>query len=88
MEKKTNNIIRKKRPSAKGNASLTDYFVLNKSEPNYKDVILLRRFINDRGKLISQAYSGLTAKNQRKVSAEVKKARFMALLPYTDKHAL
>ncbi len=87
MEKKITNNQHKKRVSS-ANSAANDYFVLNKSEPNYKDVILLRRFINDRGKLIGQSYTGLTAKNQRKVSAEIKKARYMALLPYTDKHAL
>jgi small subunit ribosomal protein S18 len=48
----------------------------------------LRRFINERGKVLPQKYSGLTAKNQRLLAKEIKKARYMALLPYTDRHAI
>ena len=64
------------------------YFDRTHSEPDYKDVLILRRFINDRGKIQHKNYSGLTSKNQRKLTKEIKKARFMALLPYTDRHAL
>jgi small subunit ribosomal protein S18 len=48
----------------------------------------LRRFINERGKVLPQKYSGLTAKNQRLLAKEIKKARYMGLLPYTDRHAI
>ena len=64
------------------------YFTETGTKPDYKNVLILRRFISDRGKIISQKYSGLTSKNQRLASAELKKARFMALLPYTDQHAI
>jgi len=66
----------------------TCYFTESGTKPDYKDVLILRRFISDRGKIIPQKYSGLTAKNQRMLSSEVKKARYMALLPYTDKHSI
>ena len=62
------------------------YFTKTGTIPDYKDVLILRRFINDRGKLIPQSRSGLTAKNQRLLSVAVKRARQMALLPYTDRH--
>ena len=65
-----------------------DYFKENKVVPDYKNVLILRRFISDRGKVIPQKYSGLTAKNQRLTAKAVKRARYMALLPYTDKHAI
>lgn len=64
------------------------YFTKTGTEPDYKDVLILKRFLTDRGKLIPQSSSGLTAKNQRKLAIAVKRARFMALLPYTDQHAL
>lgn len=66
----------------------TCYFTQTGKEPDYKDVLVLKRFLTDRQKVIHQTYSGLTAKNQRKLSVEVKKARFMALIPYTDKHII
>lgn len=64
------------------------YFTQTGTKPDYKNVLVLRRFITDRGKIIPQKYTGLTSKNQRFLSNEVKKARFMALIPYTDKHSI
>ncbi|MFA6981429.1 MAG: 30S ribosomal protein S18 [Patescibacteria group bacterium] len=64
------------------------YFSQTNTKPNYKDVLILRRFITDRGKILHKNFTGLTASNQRKLTNEIKKARFMALLPYTDQHAL
>lgn len=64
------------------------YFTKNNTTPDYKDVLVLKRFINDRAKIIPASYSGVSAKNQRKLTKEIKKARHMALIPYTDQHAL
>lgn len=64
------------------------YFTETGTKPDYKNVLVLRRFITDRSKVIPQKYNGLTSKNQRLLTREVKKARFMALIPYTDKHAI
>jgi small subunit ribosomal protein S18 len=64
------------------------YFTETGTKPDYKEILVLRRFINERGKVLPQKYSGLTAKNQRLLAVEVKKARYMGLLPYTDRHAL
>ncbi len=50
---------------------------------NYKSASQLKRFITDRGKILSRRNSGLTAKQQRVVAEQVKRARFMALLHYT-----
>ncbi|OGC46298.1 30S ribosomal protein S18 [candidate division WWE3 bacterium RBG_19FT_COMBO_34_6] len=62
------------------------YFTEIGKEPDYKDVLVLKRFLTDRQKVMHHAYSGLSAKNQRKLSKAVKRARYMALIPYTDKH--
>ena len=51
---------------------------------DYKDVKLLGRFISERGKIVPRRISGLCAKNQRKVTRAVKRARKLALLPYTS----
>ena len=52
---------------------------------DYKDVDLLKQFVNPHGRLINRKKSGLTAKQQRAVEAAVKRARFMGLLPYVQK---
>jgi len=56
--------------------------------PSYKEALSLKRFITDRGKVIPAKRTGVSAKVQREISKQVKRARFMALLPYTDRHAL
>lgn len=50
---------------------------------NYKDYETLRKFVNERGKIVSRRVSGLSAKQQRMVTRAVKRARNMALLPFT-----
>lgn len=64
------------------------YFEKNNTVPDYKDTLILRRFITDRGKVLPSSKTGVSSKNQRKLSAEIKKARYMALLPYTERHSL
>lgn len=50
---------------------------------DYKDVDTLRKFVNERGKIVSRRVSGLSAKQQRMVTRAIKRARDMALLPFT-----
>lgn len=49
---------------------------------DYKDVETLKRFLNPHGKIMARRRTGLTAANQRALATAVKRARFMALLPY------
>lgn len=53
---------------------------------DYKDVDLLKDFIAENGKIIPARITGTKAKYQRQLDAAVKRARFLALLPYTDLH--
>jgi len=55
-------------------------------EIDYKDTGRLRRFISDRGKIEPRRRTGTCAKHQRRLSVALKRARFMALLPYTGEH--
>jgi len=55
-------------------------------EVDYKDVDLLKDFIKENGKIIPARITGTKARYQRQLTAAVKRARFLALLPYTDKH--
>ena len=50
---------------------------------NYKDEKKWRRFVTDRGKIIPRRMTGTRAKYQRKLTTAVKRARYMALLPFT-----
>ena len=53
---------------------------------DYKNVGLMRRFTAENGKITPRKFTGTCAKHQRAVSTEIKKARQMALIKYTDRH--
>lgn len=55
-------------------------------EVDYKDVELLKDFISETGKIIPSRITGTKARFQRQLSTAVKRARYLALLPYTDNH--
>lgn len=50
---------------------------------NYKDVDTLKRFINDRGKIVPRRVTGTCARHQRHIAREIKRARAIGLLPFT-----
>lgn len=51
-------------------------------EIDYKDVARIRRFVTEKGKIIPRRASGVCAAHQRQLAVAIKRARFMALLPY------
>nr|YP_009399309.1 ribosomal protein S18 [Kapraunia schneideri]ARW68915.1 ribosomal protein S18 [Kapraunia schneideri] len=55
---------------------------ITKEMVDYKDIDLLRKFINDQGKIISRRSTGLNAKQQKKVTKSIKRARILSLLPF------
>ncbi|HVC49397.1 MAG TPA: 30S ribosomal protein S18 [Burkholderiales bacterium] len=55
-------------------------------EVDYKDIEILRDFISDTGKIIPARITGTKARYQRQLSTAINRARFLALLPYTDHH--
>ena len=55
-------------------------------EVDYKHVDLLKDFISENGKIIPARITGTKAHYQRQLATAVKRARFLALLPYTDQH--
>ena len=57
-----------------------DFIAANHIE--YKDTDLLRRFISERGKILPRRVTGTSAKNQRKLTIAIKRARIMGLLPF------
>lgn len=63
-----------------------DYFSANNIKYiDYKDVDILRKFLNPSGKIVSRKRSGVTSKNQRALASAVKHARYLGLLPYIVK---
>jgi small subunit ribosomal protein S18 len=50
---------------------------------DYKDVKLLQRYISEKGKIVPARITAVSAKKQRELSRAIKRARFLALLPYT-----
>lgn len=55
---------------------------------DYKDYETLRRFIDDRGKIMPRRQTGLSAKQQRAIARAIKRARHLALLPFTSEHTM
>lgn len=55
---------------------------------DYKDISLLQRYVTDRGKIVPRRQSGACAKHQRAVATAVKRARHVALLPFTGSHTI
>lgn len=53
---------------------------------NYKDVALLRRFLSDQAQIESRRRTGTCARHQRRLTTAIKRARHLALLPYTAEH--
>jgi small subunit ribosomal protein S18 len=51
---------------------------------DYKDVRLLRRFVNDQGKIMPRRITGSSAKMHRKLVRAIKRSRSIALMPYVD----
>lgn len=57
-------------------------FCVDKAEPNYKDVQVLKYYLTERGKIVPRRISRTCAKHQRHLSTAIKRARTLALLPY------
>ncbi len=55
-------------------------------EIDYKDLETLRAYVTETGKIVPSRITGTKARYLRQLSTAVKRARFLALLPYTDKH--
>ena len=56
------------------------------TEVDYKDVELLKAYVTETGKIVPSRITGTKAKYQRQLSKAIKRARYLALLPYTDGH--
>ena len=55
-------------------------------EIDYKDLATLQHYIGETGKIVPSRITGTSAKYQRQLATAIKRARYLALLPYTDNH--
>lgn len=55
-------------------------------EIDYKDIAILKGYITETGKIVPSRITGTKARYQRQLSTAIKRARFLALLPYCDRH--
>jgi small subunit ribosomal protein S18 len=56
------------------------------TEIDYKDINILKNYITETGKIVPSRITGTSAKYQRQLAKAIKRARYAALLPYTDSH--
>jgi len=64
------------------------FFCQYKTEPSFKDVDNLEKFLSSRKKILSREKTGLCAKHQRTLTKQIKYARFLALIPYVSYQGL
>lgn len=67
-------------------ARKVDEFARLQIVPDYKDIERLRKYITPQGKILPRRRTGLSAKNQRRLTVAIKRARHMALLPFAAVH--
>lgn len=58
----------------------------NVEEIDYKDLATLKQYVTETGKIVPSRITGTRANYQRQLAIAIKRARFLALLPYTDQH--
>lgn len=58
----------------------------NVVEIDYKDIATLKNYISESGKIVPSRITGTKARYQRQLAEAIKRARYIALLPYTDSH--
>ncbi|NLJ93833.1 MAG: 30S ribosomal protein S18 [Aeromonadales bacterium] len=56
------------------------------TEIDYKDIVTLKNYVTESGKIVPSRITGTSAKYQRQLARAIKRARYLALLPYTDLH--
>lgn len=71
------------RPNRKGRKKVCAFCVDNANAIDYKDIAKLQRFTSDRAKILPRRVTGTCASHQRALTTAIKRARQVALLPYT-----
>lgn len=76
---------RKSSQERKPKRKVCSFCVEKVDDIDYKDTARLRRFVSERGKIVPRRISGSCARHQRALTTAVKRARVIALLPFTEK---
>lgn len=72
------------RPNRKGRKKVCAFCVDKVEVIDYKDIQKLRKFTSDRAKILPRRVTGTCARHQRELTTAIKRARIVALLPYTS----
>lgn len=72
------------RPNRKGRKKVCAFCVDKVEAIDYKDIQKLRKFTSDRAKILPRRVTGTCARHQRELTTAIKRARIVALLPYTS----
>lgn len=61
------------------------FYCTQKTNPDYKDTVILRKFITERGKIVPRLKSGVCASHQRELATAIKRARQLAMLQFAPR---
>ena len=86
MPRKQKKTFKKSRPDQENRRRFCKFTALGIEEIDYKDINLLKEFVTETGKIMPARVTGTSAKYQRQLTRAIKRARHLALLPYTDSH--
>ena len=73
-----------KRPGGKGRRKVCQFCADKVTEIDYKDPSKLRKYVSERSKILPRRVTGTCAKHQRELTTAIKRARHLALMPYTS----
>ena len=82
MEKERNT----SRPMKRGRKKVCMFCADRAEKIDYKDIATLKNYITESGKIVPSRITGTRAKYQRQLARAIKRARYLSLLPYTDRH--
>ncbi len=81
---KTERVERPARPARKGRKKVCAFCVDKVETIDYKDVARLRKFTSERAKILPRRVTGTCARHQRDLTTAIKRARYVALMPYIN----
>ena len=83
MDRTENTVVRPARPMNRKRKKVCQFCVDKVSDIDYKDVAKLRRYVSERAKILPRRITGTCAKHQRQLTIAIKRARQIALLPFS-----
>jgi small subunit ribosomal protein S18 len=83
LKKEANKLVRDKNKNRRVRRKVCNFCADKVEHIDYKDLNRLRRYVTERGKILPRRISGCCAKHQRQVTTAIKRARNIALLPFT-----